>query len=133
MPQWHGDRAKNLDPTFTNEEVLPIYVFGLIEKRATVGKICEHVDDDFSEWLLDLPAQKSYNRCICRLSTVFAPFAQEALSEIEGKKTRGQMVRIAESMPIVLAKGQRASKAEVTSDRLASVDHCFPKNTFGIG
>ena len=37
---------------------------------------------------------------------------------------------IADSMPIMLAKGQRASQATVASDRLASVGYCSSKNTF---
>ena len=36
-------------------------------------------------------------------------------------------------MPIMLAKGQRASRASVASDRLASVGYCSSKNTFFHG
>ncbi|MCS3830049.1 hypothetical protein GGP91_002135 [Salinibacter ruber] len=36
-------------------------------------------------------------------------------------------------MPIMLAKGQRASQAEVASDRLASVGYCSSKDTFFRG
>jgi hypothetical protein len=80
-----------------------------------------------------LPSYQSYNRRLNRLSAVFAPLVEEALSEISCKKTRNEMVRIADSMPIMLAKGKRASQAEVASNRLASVGYCSSKDTFYHG
>ncbi len=63
----------------------------------------------------------------------FSPLAQEALSEVGCKKTSGEMVRIADSMPTRVAKGQRASQATVASDQLASVGYCSSKDTFFHG
>jgi hypothetical protein len=126
-------QSNNADPDFTDEEVLTIYVFGLIKKRSTISEIHEYVEDHFSDWFPDLPSYQSYNRRLNRLSAVFAPLVQEALSEVSCQKTRKQVVRIADSMPIMLAKGQRASQAKVASDRLASVGYCSSKNTFFHG
>ncbi len=126
-------QSNNSDPDFTDEEVLTIYVFGLIKKRTTIGEIHEYVEDHFSDWFPDLPSYQSYNRRLNRLSAVFSPLAQEALSEVGCKKTSGEMVRIADSMPIMLAKGQRASQATVASDQLASVGYCSSKDAFFHG
>jgi hypothetical protein len=126
-------QSNNSDPDFTDEEVLTIYVFGLIKKRTTISEIHEYVEDHFSDWFPDLPSYQSYNRRLNRLSAVFSPLAQEALSEVGCKKTSGEMVRIADSMPIMLAKGQRASQATVASDQLASVGYCSSKDTFFHG
>jgi len=126
-------QSNNADPDFTDEEVLTVYVFGLIKKRSTISEIHEYVEDHFSDWFPDLPSYQSYNRRLNRLSAVFAPLVQEALSEVSCQKTRKQVVRIADSMPIMLAKGQRASQATVASDRLASVGYCSSKNTFFRG
>ncbi|MCS3632564.1 hypothetical protein GGP55_003182 [Salinibacter ruber] len=113
--------------------MLTIYVFGLIKKRKTISEIHEYVEDHFSEWFPDLPSYQSYNRRPGRLSAVFAPMVEEALSEVGCKKTRDGMIRIADSMPIMLAKGQRASQATVASDRLAPVGYCSSKDTFFHG
>jgi hypothetical protein len=120
-------QSNNSDPEFTDEEVLTIYVFGLIKKRTTISEIHEYAEDHFSDWFPDLPSYQSYNRRLNRLSAVFAPLVQEALSVVSCQKTRKQVVRIADSMPIMLAKGQRASQATVASDRLASVGYCSSK------
>ncbi len=126
-------QSNNADPTFTDEEVLTIYVFGLIKKRTTISEIHEYVEEHFSGWFPDLPTYQNYNRRLNRLSAVFAPLAEEALSEVSCRETRDEIIRIADSMPIMLAKGQRASQAKVASGRLASVGYCSSKNTFFHG
>jgi hypothetical protein len=126
-------QSNNSAPTFTDEEVLTVYVFGLIKKRTTVSEIHQYAQDHFSEWFPDLPSYQSYNRRLNRLSAVFAPLVEETLSEVGCKKTRNDIIRIADSMPIMLAKGQRASQAKVASDRLASVGYCSSKDTFYHG
>jgi len=126
-------QSNNSDPDFTDEEVLTIYVFGLIKKRTTISEIHQYAEDHFSEWFPDLPSYQSYNRRLNRLSAVFAPLVEEALSEISCKEPRGKVLRIADSMPIMMAKGQRSSQAKVASDRLASVGYCSSKDTFFHG
>jgi len=126
-------QSNNNSPKFTDEEVLTVYVFGLVKKRKTISEIHEYAEDHFSDWFPDLPSYQSYNRRLNRLSAVFAPLVQEVLSEISCRKTRNEVTRIADSMPIMLAKGQRASQATVASDRLASVGYCSSKNTFFHG
>jgi hypothetical protein len=126
-------QSNNDQPEFTDEEVLTIYVFGLIKKRTTISEIHRYVDEHFSEWFPDLPSYQSYNRRLNRLSTVFASLVEEALSMVDSEKTSGETLRITDSMPIMLAKGQRAPQAEVASDRLASVGYCSSKDTFFHG
>ncbi len=120
-------QSNNSGPEFTDEEVLTIYLFGLFKKRETVSDIHEYAKDHFSDWFPDLPSYQSYNRRLGWLSAVFAPLAREALSMIDSENTRGKALRIADSMPTCVAKGQRSSQAEVASDRLASVGYCSSK------
>ena len=87
-------QSNNASPTFSDEEVLTIYVFGPVEKRKTISEIHRYAQDHFAGWFPDLPTQKSYNRRLNRLSAVFAPLVQEALSEISCHETKD--VRIAE-------------------------------------
>jgi hypothetical protein len=124
-------QSNNTDPDSTDEEVLTSAtascVFGPVGKRTTISEIHLCVEDHFSEWFPDLPAQKSYNRRPGRLSAVFAPLAREALSEVSCQKTSGEMIRVADSMPTCVAKGQRASQGNMASGRLASVGCCSSK------
>ena len=49
-------QSNNSNPDFTDEEVLTIYLFGLIRKRNTIKDIHEYAEDHFSEWFPDLPS-----------------------------------------------------------------------------
>jgi hypothetical protein len=63
-------QSNNSDPAFSDEEVLTIYVFGLIKKRTTISEIHEYIQDHVSDWFPDLPSYQSYNiRAIIGVST----------------------------------------------------------------
>jgi hypothetical protein len=124
-------QSNNTDPDSADEEVsasaTASCAFGPAEKRTTISEIRLCVEDHFSEWSPGLHAQKSYNRRPGRLSAVFAPLAREALSEVSCQKTSGEMIRVADSIPTCVAKGQRALQGNVASGRLASVGYCSSK------
>ena len=42
-------QSNNAAPTFTDEEVLTMYVFGLIKKRTTISEIHEYAEEHFAE------------------------------------------------------------------------------------
>lgn len=126
-------QSNNANPDFTDEEVLTIYLFGLAKKRETVSEIHEYADDHFSDWFPDLPSYQSYNRRPDRLNAVFSPLVEKVLEEIDAEGFRKNMLRIVDSMPIMLAKGSRASEATVASERIVDVGYCSSKDTFYYG
>ena len=52
---------------------------------------------------------QSYNRRTTRLNAVFSPFIEKALQEIDGEREREAILRIVDSMPIVILKEPRPS------------------------
>nr|WP_251923589.1 hypothetical protein [Salinibacter ruber] len=126
-------QSNNSEPDFTDEEVLTVYLFGLAKKRETISEIHEQVEDHFSEWFPDLPSYQSYNRRLNRLNAVFSPLVEKVLEEIDGEGCHKNMLRIVDSMPIMLAKGSRASRATVASKRTQGVGYCSSKDTFYHG
>jgi hypothetical protein len=80
-----------------------------------------------------LPSYQSYNRRLNRLKAVFSPLVEKALQEIDCDGPGETMLRIADSMPIMMAKGQRASQATVASERTPDVGYCSSKDTFYHG
>ena len=67
-------QSNNSNPDFTDEEVLTIYLFGLIRKRETIKDIHEYAEDHFSDWFPALPSYQSYNRRLNRLLRVLRRF-----------------------------------------------------------
>ncbi len=126
-------QSNNDQPDFTDEEVLTVYLFGLFKNRETVSDIHEYAEDHFSDWFPDLPSYQSYNRRLNRLKAVFSPLVEKALEQIDGKRAEKNMLRIVDSMPIMMAKGQRASQATVATERTPDVGYCSSKDTFYHG
>jgi len=128
-----GRQSNNDDPDFTDEEVLTVYLFGLFKNRETVSEIHGYVEDHFSDWFPDLPSYQSYNRRLNRLRAVFPPLVERALEKIDCEEPRETLLRITDSMPIMMAKGQRASQATVASEQIADVGYCSSKDTYYHG
>jgi hypothetical protein len=124
-------QSNNSDPAFTDEEVLTMYLFGIIKHRKTIREIYDYIGDHFAEWFPELGSYGGYNQRLNRLSAVFAPLLSKALEEID-RKNVAAAVRIVDSMPITLAKEKRSSQASVASE-LADKGYCSSKGTFFYG
>lgn len=67
------------------------------------------------------------------MSAVFAPLVEEALAEVDCKQTRQEAsVRIADSIPIMMANGKRSPRASVASE-FADKGYCSSKGVFFCG
>jgi len=119
------------DETFTDEEVLTIYLFGIIKRRKTIKGIYDYTADHLSGWFPELPSYGGYNQRLNRLNAVFAPLVQKALSEIGGEELPVRSSRIVDSMPIMLASGKRSSNGKVAT-RLANEGYCSSKDTWPL-
>lgn len=124
-------QSNNADPDFTDEEVLTIYLFGLLRKRDTITDIHEYIEDHCLEWFPDLPSYAGYVQRLNRLSAVFAPLTEAAVSEIDSEEIV-QSLRIVDSFPVMMAKEKRSSQATV-APQLADKGYCSSKNTFYHG
>ena len=118
--------------------MLTIYLFGLIKKRKTISEIYGYVVDHFPGWFPELPSYGGFNQRLNRLSAVFAPLAGDVLAEVS-REDVVETVRIADSMPIIMAKQKRSSQATVASefaDKGYADDRsfrCSSKSTFFYG
>lgn len=124
-------QSNNCAPVFADEEVLTIYLFGLIKKQKTIRAIYDYTSDHLAGWFPLLPSYGGYVQRLNRLSEVFAPLTEEALAAV-GREDVENSLRIADSMPIMMAKEKRSSQAKVASG-FASKGYCSSKNTFFYG
>ena len=124
-------QSNNSEPDFTDEEVLTIYLFGLIRDRETIESIHEYAEDHFSEWFPDLPCYGSYVQRLNRLNAAFAPLTEAAIAEVDSEEVI-QTLRIADSFPVMMAKEKRSSQAKV-APQIADKGYCSSKDTFYHG
>jgi hypothetical protein len=117
--------SNNAHPEFTDEEVITIYLFGILRKRFDVTQIYEYTRDHLSAWFKTLPSYGGYIQRLNNLSAVFPPLLNALAPTWEG----GSKVNLAfllDSMPIILARGSRRFQAKVARE-IADCGYCASK------
>jgi hypothetical protein len=133
-------QSNNNRPAFTDEEVLTIYLFGLMQQRRTIRAIHTYAADHFPEWFPELPSYGGYVDRLNRLSAVFAPLGEAAIGEVMTRPNAPgtisgeilEAMRLVDSFPIVMAGPKRSAQARVAPE-LADKGYCASKNLYFYG
>ena len=128
----YGHRlSNNAAPDFTDEEVLTIYIFGIIQKRSNIQDIYTYIQDHLKAWFPTLPSYPGYVQRVNRLYATFPALVEQILEDFPQQGVLAQ-VGLIDSMPIVLANGRRSSKARVASE-FANKGYCSSKQMWYYG
>lgn len=124
---WHycerfGNHAQ---PDFTDEEVITIYLFGIMHKRFEVKTIYDYTRDHLWQWFPKLPSYGGYIQRLNRLSAVFSPLLNVLAPFWMGGSQVG-LTFLLDSMPIILARGSRRFQAKVARE-VADCGYCASK------
>jgi hypothetical protein len=117
--------SNNAHPDFTDEEVITIYLFGIIEKRFEVAQIHKHTQDHLSHWFPKLPSYGGYIQRLNKLSAVFPPLLN-AFAPVWTGGSKAGLAFLLDSMPIILARGSRRFQAKVARE-VADCGYCASK------
>jgi hypothetical protein len=120
------ERFTNNDhPDFSDEEVITIYIFGIMRKHVTVKAIYDYTRDHLADWFQQLPSYGGYVQRLNTLSPVFQPLlAMLAPDWLGGSKANASF--LLDSMPIILARGSRRFTATVAPE-VADCGYCASK------
>ena len=124
-------QSNNHTPRFTDEEVVTIYMFGLIKGRRTLREIHTYVVDHLSKWFPHLPSYGGYVQRLNRLSDVFAALTEKTLDAVFGTGVIASR-RLVDSFPIILAHAKRSARARAAPER-ADKGYCSSKNLYDYG
>ena len=124
-------RLSNFKPTFTDEELLTIYLFGHLQGLTTKRRIYDYISEHWLCWFPKLPSYQAFNRRLNLLVCVFESLIESLLNE-KVKALAGESDKLIDSVPVMLAKGSRSNKAKVAKD-LADTGYCATKATFYRG
>ena len=120
------ERFSNNDaPEFTDEEVITIYLFGIMEKRFEIAQIHKHTHDHLSRWFPHLPSYGGYIQRLNKLNAVFPPLLN-ALAPTWDGGSKVNLAFVLDSMPIILARGSRRFQAKVARE-VADCGYCASK------
>lgn len=129
--------SNNHSPSFTDAEVMTIYLycttceFKLHDKK----QVYDYADRHLRSWFPQLPDYEAFNRRLNNLSSCFKLLAEYVCPLIYQEKPAfdGQVFElIVDSLPIMLAKNQRAKTAKVAKE-IANLGFCATKSTYYHG
>jgi hypothetical protein len=121
----------NDKPVFTDEEVMTIYLYGLLRGQSKVRDIYDYTKDHLMAFFPRLPSYQGYIYRLNRCSKAFEALV-ERLMENAPKKGLLRHCRLVDSMPIILANEKRSDRAKVALT-LANKGYCASKNMYYHG
>lgn len=119
------------DLAFTDEEVICIYLWGLMDKRRELKDIYEDTRRHLHGWYPQLPSYGGYVQRLNRVAGVFVPLLA-ALQEAFSYSGVLKEIRFMDAMPIRLAHAKRSHRARVAAE-LANKGYCASKGEYYYG
>ena len=68
--------APHSDLSFSDEEVITLYLFGTMDKKREIKTIYEHADRYWRDWFPKLPGYVAYVQRLNRLADIFPALAE---------------------------------------------------------
>ncbi len=124
-------RSNYSDLTLSDEEVLTLYIFGILKKRTTVKEIYEYSVDHLAHYFPNLSRYGAFTQRLNNLSDVFIVLAEDFtdLCPAINSITKSYLI---DSMPIMIAQGKRACVGRAANE-LADLGYCASKKTYFHG
>ena len=125
--------SNNNSPVFTDEEVVTVYIIGIIEGRKNIKEIYFHAKRYWQDLFPMMPSYTAFNYRLNRLEDVF-PILLEYYQDQLPKDIYDKFNhRVVDSMPIVMAKNNRRFKASVAPELADKSGYCAAKNLYYYG
>jgi hypothetical protein len=127
----YSQRMSNYaDLSFSDEEVITLYLFGIIDKNRELKKIYDYADRHLRTWFPRLPSYVAFVQRVNRVADVFAPLV-ERIQRAPCERQQGG-VWLTDSFPVALAKQGHRFNACVAKE-LADAGYCSTKKLYYYG
>ena len=123
--------TNNNNPEFTDEEVITIFLYGIMQRRFEIKGIYNYTADHLSDWYPNLPSYEAFLQRLNRLSGIFPLLTKRILDCFSGTGLLPN-VRLIDSFPVVMANAKRSSRAKVANE-FANKGYCSSKGIWYYG
>ena len=120
------------DLSFSDEEVLTLYLFGVIDNNTEIKSIYDYADRHLREWFPKLPGYVAFVQRLNRVADVFAPLLEIIQTEQEQTIANNTQALLVDSFPVALARQGHRFKACVAKE-LADTGYCSTKKLYFYG
>lgn len=127
----YSQRMSNYaDLSFSDEEVITLYLFGVMDKHREIKQTYEYADRHLRPWFPRLPSYVAFVQRLNKVADVFAPLLELIQQEQEAKNQ--EQVWLMDSFPVALASQGHRFKACVARE-LADAGYCATKKLYYYG
>lgn len=121
--------SNNYSPLFTDQEVITMYLFGIMQRRFTVKDSYAYISNHWLDWFPHLPSYQAYNKRLNDLYWQFEVLAKALMENLSYSDCYPD-VSLADSLPIVLSKRPYQAKVAL---QIADKGYCATKNLYYHG
>ncbi len=126
-------RASNhTDLSFSDEEVITIYIFGIISGHFKLKSIHSFTSNHLRDWFPNLPGYVAFTKRINKISHLFELLVSSFMGRIQAY-TAQDLPMLMDSMPIIMAQGGRRFKACVAKEIATNNGYCATKKLHFAG
>jgi hypothetical protein len=125
--------AYYVDLKFSDEEVINLYLYGIIEVNRSLKTIHRYSQKHLNAWFPHLPAYKAFIHRIIQLHDVFAPLVELICEQLIETKSAEQLVGLTDAMPIIVAQRGRRFHAKVAPEIATINGYCATKKMHYYG
>lgn len=123
--------TNNNSPDFTDEEVITIFLFGIMQRRFEIKTVHRYTRDHLADWFPNMPSYEAFVQRLNRFSGVFPLLAERIPDNFSGTNLLPN-VRLIDSFPVIMANAKRSSRAKVANE-FANKGYCASKNLWYYG
>lgn len=121
--------SNNHQPDFTDQELITIYLFGLLRKRFTMRQSYDYIVDHWLDWFPKLPSYQAVNYRLNQASWHFESLVDELVNRLQSRPCHDH-ISLVDSLPIIVSK--RPYHAKVAPD-WADKGFCSTKRLYYHG
>lgn len=122
--------TNHADLSFSDEEVITLYLFGIIDKKTEIKTIYDYAHRHLRDWFPKLPSYTAFVQRLNKVADVFAPLLEIIQQEQEDKHQNQPW--LVDSFPVAIAKQGHRFKARVAQG-VADCGYCATKKLYFYG
>lgn len=117
---------------FSDEEVMTVYLFGIMSHQYRLKDIYEYTVRHLKDWFPLLPSYQAFVNRLNRLGDAFIQLIDRVKEQIPAE-LRQAFFKVIDSMPIIMAQGNRRFSAKVAPELATNNGYCATKKLYYAG
>lgn len=121
------------DLRFSDEEVITLYLYGIIEGYRTIKSIHHYANKHLQDWFPNLPKYAAFNHRINQVHDAFVPLIELICADWTSAQALSSLTGLIDAMPIMIAQRGRRFTAKVAPELATKNGYCATKKLYYYG